>query len=250
MRRLLVVPVLAAVTAIAACGGSTPTPGFAGKADALCRDGSAREVAATRAPLTGPGPAAAEAGRLLTIDQNVNGRLEALTPPANAKKSYDTYLAKRRQFAAAIAQSRQAAQKSVLSQYRAALQRARAATLAAYSSAAAAGLSDCAGKLPPDEARTVTSVIVQGESHPTASECTQHTTERFIAENYGGDLHRCEQQVAKARSSVVKVANVRGITPQAAAYVPESGGSAAPANLLMTLIKQNGVWKIDAVDRL
>ena len=99
MRRTLPILCAAALAALAAgCGGSsTPSTGFAAKADAVCRqtDQQFERIQATP-PLTAD-QAEKQTMALIDVSEQALSDLKDLTPPSSDAEAYDSYLAARQQ---------------------------------------------------------------------------------------------------------------------------------------------------------
>lgn|GEM_PF-6152791 len=247
----LLVAGLGAAAILVGCGGgssSSSSSGFAAKADAACKKGSDQALAADNRFT----PSAAGAVTLMTAYETAIGQeistLRSLTPPASTKAVFNAFIADLGGVSTEFENAKTAAQSNNLKAYNAAQNRIDAKSVVAYKQAASAGLTLCAGKLPAADVAALTTLVVAGAVHPTASMCRTSMTQAFLNSNYRGSVAVCEREFPASRVKSAQVTAIYGILPSATIYLTQSARSVP--HLELTALKVSGVWKIDQVRTL
>lgn len=238
----------AVVAVIAGCGSSNSSSSsgsssFAANADAACKADSERSTAAAR-NFNGTAQAAAQLMSSYASSQDtLIAKLKKLTPPSNAKSAYNAIIADEVSIRSDIQKARGAAQSNDIKTFTAAQHHASIVGQDIRSKAAAAGLTLCAGKLPDADVAAIKKLAVAGAVHPTPSLCTTSVTQRFLTTAFHGSVATCKKQIVMNVAKSATVEKVYGIDPAATAVIRQVG--ATPARLQLSLLKENGTWKVD-----
>ena len=66
----------------------------------------------------------------------------------------------------------------------------------------------------------------------------------FLRPITGGDVNKCREQITQSPASSAQVTQLYGILPSATVFLTQQGAS--PPKLLLTFLKQQGVWRLDS----
>jgi hypothetical protein len=121
----------------------------------------------------------------------------------------------------------------------------------AFASVAAVGLTACGssnnGSSDQDQIKAaINAAAVSGD--PSA--CTKYQTQRFVEQTNGGTkgqaaIKQCEQDAQSGKADKVEVTDISVNGDNATALVHWTGNFFDGQTLKVSLVKQNGVWKLD-----
>ena len=137
--------VVAAAALVSACGGSSTVSGeeFVSQADRVCRQNQQQFDRIQRKPPRTASQAKAQAEALVGVAQDALDELRDLTPPDDAQKAYDRYLAARERALGFLEDGRDAAAANDPKAYAAAKSKAAAQQASRLQLARAVGLTVC-----------------------------------------------------------------------------------------------------------
>jgi hypothetical protein len=259
------IAVLAVSAGIAACGGDdseepadSGTDDFATQANAICSDG-AGEAAQVYLEL---GYSAEEEDvielreRIRTIRADALAQLEELEPPGEVAEAFDKSLAGRQYVIDAMEDEIAALEKGDEAGAEKAAAKASEAAGAINDSSEEAGLEDCAGVLPDDDAQAAEDVLREfATTADPATSCSSEgeglLTEIFLEEGFGG-VDACTKEQKDIEDDLamdVKVSHASGVDDVVAVLEYEDvGGRFDKLPTTTTLYYVDGAWRIYSIE--
>jgi hypothetical protein len=247
----------ASAALLAACGsggGSSTTAStsdFASAADQICTDRAHATVDVRRKyePVQDAQSAAKFTAALADVNSTALGKLKALEAPSSANSSYQQFLDIRDQMQSQLAKGVTAAKAGDEAAYNKAEQEYLHLSNQADSAAADAGLTVCAEKLSADQESAARAVVTRTGTANDPSQCTDDYTAAFVKAQWGS-VSACQKAQKKGSPPLdgVDIKTLVGVDSiYADATVLAHGGSQDGQTLDVSLIYEDGSWKVDSV---